>query len=715
MPVIGQIALGTFHPFTFLFLPFEAAVAEKLALLFAYLLGLFGAYRLARILPSSRLASVTAGFAFAFGGYALGVSSIITYALSHCALPWVAWAAIRVARARRLKDAVLLGALWSLVFLAGDAVSFLLAVLLLAVALIERFSVRGVALMALATSVSLLLVGIELIPATAVAAESVRAVGQPSATLGLTWALHPMRIPELLIAGYVPDPVRRQLVSELFGGRGALFATTLFAGGIALSLAAAGIGVRSRLGRGFLALALVGFWLALGDHGGLLPLLKRAFWMLTRFRYPERYLTFFWLGLCPLIALGVDRARRSLRSFSLAFVTAALCLAALAILIRMAGGARLAWSLAHHTLKNGELGKYLDATWGSSLAWTAALVMAAGLCLFLTSGKGRSQGMARPHALRILPVLVVAELWRGNGLHLPLIDRASIEQPNDFVKAIRATASAQRPLGRVVDELEFTYSSTVTGPWAERSVSAMMHFLKPDASGLHGITGINSNLGAVSVRHALLVGTDDANVIRWAPFLNACFRIAPEDRALDDGEVELAKKAELGIKLIRSPCLARAFTAAAKSARGPADVLSLIEAAAAEGSVVWEGPPMSAASSEITWLENEPERIRLRVSSTAPTALVLSDEFAPGWTARLDGTRVRIHPTMLAVRGVPMPQGTHEVLFEYRTPRLGFGAAASLFGLLLSLGLLLIDRAKRRGHFSLPGSGTSFVGDSSSG
>jgi hypothetical protein len=453
----------------------------------------------------------------------------------------------------------------------------------------------------------------------------------------------------------------------------------------------------------------------LGDHGGLLPLLKRAFWMLTRFRYPERYLTFFWLGLCPLIALGVDRARRSLRSFSLAFVTAALCLAALAILIRMAGGARLAWSLAHHTLKNGELGKYLDATWGSSLAWTAALVMAAGLCLFLTSGKGRSQGMARPHALRILPVLVVAELWRGNGLHLPLIDRASIEQPNDFVKAIRATASAQRPLGRVVDELEFTYSSTVTGPWAERSVSAMMHFLKPDASGLHGITGINSNLGAVSVRHALLVGTDDANVIRWAPFLNACFRIAPEDRALDDGEVELAKKAELGIKLIRSPCLARAFTAAAKSARGPADVLSLIEAAAAEGSVVWEGPPMSAASSEITWLENEPERIRLRVSSTAPTALVLSDEFAPGWTARLDGTRVRIHPTMLAVRGVPMPQGTHEVLFEYRTPRLGFGAAASLFGLLLSLGLLLIDRAKRRGHFSLPGSGTSFVGDSSSG
>src|SRR5262249_25616422 len=158
-------------------------------------------------------------------------------------------------------------------------------------------------------------------------------------------------------------------------------------------------------------------------------------------------------------------------------------------------------------------------------------------------------------------------------------------------------------------ELDFTYSSTVSGPWAERFVSAMMHFLKPDASGLHGITGINSNLGAVLVRHALLVGTDDANVIHWAPFLNACFRVAREDRALGAGEVELARKAELGIKLIRSPCLPRAFTASAKSASRPADVLSLIDSAAAEGSVVWEGPPMATAHSEITWLENEPERI----------------------------------------------------------------------------------------------------------
>src|ERR1700687_5863991 len=39
VPVIGQIALGTFPPFTFLFLPFRAVTAEKLSLLLSYLLG----------------------------------------------------------------------------------------------------------------------------------------------------------------------------------------------------------------------------------------------------------------------------------------------------------------------------------------------------------------------------------------------------------------------------------------------------------------------------------------------------------------------------------------------------------------------------------------------------------------------------------------------------------------------------------------------------
>jgi hypothetical protein len=688
VPVIGQIALGTFHPFTFLFLPFQAVTAEKLSLLLSYLLGLFGAYRLARILPASRLASVTAAFSFAFGGYALGVSCIIAYAMSHCALPWVAWAAIRVARMQRLKDAALLGGLWSLVFLAGDAVSFSLAAVLLAIALVDAFSWRGVGLMALGGCVASLLVGIELIPATAVAAESVRALGQQSPTMGLSWAFHPMRIPELIIAGYVPDPIRRNVVTELFSGSTSMFATTLFAGGIALSLAVAGVGSRSRIGYAFLALSLLGFWMALGDRGGLLPLMKRAFWILTRFRYPERYLTFFWLGLCPLAALGTDRVRRSLVGWSVALIGVALCISTLSALCATQGASERVWNLVHRSLADPAMAKYLDIEWAAGLGWTSVLLLAAGLTLFLS--------VRYPMTFWLLPVFVAAELWRGNGPHLPLVDRGLIETPNEFVKAVRATSAPPEPLGRVLDEPEFAYSSTVTGPWRERFVSAMMHFMKADASGLHGITGINTNLGAAQVRHALLFGNDDSNVLHWGAFLNGCFRVVQWNRPLAPGEKVLASEESLGIKLIEAQCRPRAFTTASISAAGPAQALSLIESANRSGSpVVWEGPAMPEAVSQVTWLENQPERIRLRVQSDGPTALVLTDEYARGWTARVDGVRVPIHATLLAVRGVEVPGGDHEVAFEYHTPRLALGMTSSLSGLLLGLALAFLGHRKR--------------------
>src|SRR5260370_6076421 len=157
VPVIGQIALGTFHPFTFLFLPFQAVTAEKLSLLLSYLLGLLAAYRLARILPASPLASVTAAFSFAFLGYTLGVSCVIAYAMSHCALPWVAWAAIRVARKQRLQDSALLGGIWSRGFLAGAAVGFSQPPYLSGIALSAAVSWRRVGLMTVRRSVASLL------------------------------------------------------------------------------------------------------------------------------------------------------------------------------------------------------------------------------------------------------------------------------------------------------------------------------------------------------------------------------------------------------------------------------------------------------------------------------------------------------------------------------------------------------------------------------
>src|SRR5207245_7978752 len=84
-----------------------------------------------------------------------------------------------------------------------------------------------------------------------------------------------------------------------------------------------------------------------------------------------------------------------------------------------------------------------------------------------------------------------------------------------------------------------------------------------------------------------------------------------------------------------------------------------------------------------------PENVRVRVESPKPAVLVLLDAFDKGWTARLENSvEIPILRANALVRAVVVPSGAHVVTFSYRTPLLRAGAAASLAGCLLCLGLI---------------------------
>jgi hypothetical protein len=73
--------------------------------------------------------------------------------------------------------------------------------------------------------------------------------------------------------------------------------------------------------------------------------------------------------------------------------------------------------------------------------------------------------------------------------------------------------------------------------------------------------------------------------------------------------------------------------------------------------------------------------------STAPSFLVTSDAYYPGWTAALDGQPVSIFRTDYAIRGAFVPAGDHLVHFEYSPKSFFWGAIISTFSL---LGMLFI-------------------------
>jgi len=81
--------------------------------------------------------------------------------------------------------------------------------------------------------------------------------------------------------------------------------------------------------------------------------------------------------------------------------------------------------------------------------------------------------------------------------------------------------------------------------------------------------------------------------------------------------------------------------------------------------------------------------------------LVLNDLFFKGWTARTDNQALTIYPTNLITRGVRVPAGAREVIFEYETPsRMWHNRLVQgLGGVLFVLGIIgFRAREKRTSH-----------------
>jgi uncharacterized membrane protein YfhO len=65
--------------------------------------------------------------------------------------------------------------------------------------------------------------------------------------------------------------------------------------------------------------------------------------------------------------------------------------------------------------------------------------------------------------------------------------------------------------------------------------------------------------------------------------------------------------------------------------------------------------------------------------------LVVSEIFHPSWRASVDGAEVPVHRVDIALRGVEVPAGSHEVRFTYAAGAVGQGLAVGLLALLACL------------------------------
>ena len=86
----------------------------------------------------------------------------------------------------------------------------------------------------------------------------------------------------------------------------------------------------------------------------------------------------------------------------------------------------------------------------------------------------------------------------------------------------------------------------------------------------------------------------------------------------------------------------------------------------------------------------EPERVVVQTDSETASLLLLTDAYYPGWETVVDGESAPLYQADGLFRGVFVPAGQHEVLFEFMSESYEYGRVVSLISLVVWMSLLIL-------------------------
>jgi hypothetical protein len=93
-----------------------------------------------------------------------------------------------------------------------------------------------------------------------------------------------------------------------------------------------------------------------------------------------------------------------------------------------------------------------------------------------------------------------------------------------------------------------------------------------------------------------------------------------------------------------------------------------------------EGNYPGSSAAGIEWKRDDPDHLALQVSAPDRCFVVVADTWAPGWNARIDGKPARVTLVDAALRGVPVPAGSHGLDLVYTPPGWAIGRALAAIG-----------------------------------
>ena len=557
---------------------------------------------------------------------------------------------------------------------------------------LRRTLVRFLSMAALAATLGGMGASVTLLPATLNLGNTNRASSLPKVEAEER-SLSPGRLVELTAPWALGDPYLEYPGARLlgFGPDYRPLAYSVYAGSTVLALALLAFGRGRRAATGAAVIALVGLALAMGRYLPVHHLLRTLVPPLARMRHPEKYLTLFEAMLAVLAALGADRISNLAGPRPTWRRTLALALALLAgaIASLVFFEPALATSMSRALLV-GALG-------------VGAVVLCQGLA-------ARGSRVAAPLLVVFVALDLLLPTWRLN----QMVPSEIVTRPPRAVQAVDKSRSRRRDaaLPRVYrsEAIDNSVGRFLVAHSMAEVERREIETLQQNTSASFGLAPINAyELVPVALTKLREQAPDK---LRWLRALAIDYALMPvsDPRAPAAARPGLAPVMDPlpGARLfqVEHP-LPRAFVAAraellpdeAATARVFSDPVlegTTVVLAPQPGLAVPDVPAGQAGDCRLDEVTNG--RLRVACSASVDGYAVFIEQFADGWSARVDGRPTPVLRANLVGRAVRLPAGLHTVEMSYRVPGLTAGAALSLLGwtILLACAVWRTGRKKER-------------------
>ena len=709
-PFIGVAVTGVFHPFTLLYFLFPVHDAYRFSTLLSCLLAALGAFALGRMLALSRTGALAASISFTLSGYLVSALYNIVFLYSLCVLPLFIAAVEKTLRARRAW-AVAPAVIWVTVFLNGDVQTgyyFGFVALLWTAARVEGSYREAGLRLVLIGGLAALLAGIQLVPAWVVFMSSTRAQSAQFHEEAVQWSTHPLRLFTILASPIIEkaDPV---VVARVFLGspKWGLWADSLYLGVPVIGLAFLGAWQRRDL-RVLALLACLALFLSLGRFGGLYDAFYHLVPLWAAFRFPEKLMGIFSFAMAMLAGAGLD-ALRAGKGYQAPWLVGAILCACAGLIFR--SEAISAWTAGSFAAPPALAHAVTDAT---AYAFLFSAVASLGMWLVIT---GAAKGWLREAlVLATLPAIIALDLAHANMrvYGTAPAEVAWFEPP--LVRALRAREGTLMPgRFRLISTLDSKYVvpkhlHRFLGYQSDQVVGRQA--LYPEHNAQFHIEAVDGHLPGYSMALSAMLPKNTGVEVNGR--FNVTYYIGQrsylQSPQFDNSLVAVVPDYDLALYQNPAPAKPRAYLSRRpERATVPVDPVALRERPDfLSGDVdVIEAPEETLpgpAMEGVAQIERyEPEEVRVRVETPQPAALILLDAFDQGWTAKLEsGLVLPIMRANALARAVVVPAGVHTITFQYETPLLRAGAAASLVGMLLCLGMIVHASWRRRSNLGAP-------------